>query len=178
MSAGIIIISDLTFAIMPMFVIWKLNRPLLERILVSILMALGLCATSTVIVKVCSMKKMVIEDTYREMLTMFMWCRIEECILISSACAPFLKSLIERVLGQLGMPSFRNTTRELNSFHSAGRTPNVNTDHQTLTIRDRSERSSTSACNIIIEGNKGPQANKTAVEDVASTNKESSTIVT
>lgn len=119
---GAIVISDLTFALMPMFLIWKLGRKLLERILVSVLMALGLCAFSAVIVRAHYMKdfNVTVEDTFREMMNLFMWCRIEECVLIASACAPFLKAPIERILCRLGMSTFGNITRELNSVHSSG----------------------------------------------------------
>jgi len=118
-SAGIQIISDMAFALMPMFIIWKLNRPVLERILVSVLMGLGLFATASVAVKVhlSTIAGVANEGTYRQMLRMILWCRLEEYILIAGACAPLLKSLVERGLKRLGVASFKPKTRELNSLH-------------------------------------------------------------
>jgi hypothetical protein len=110
-------ICDLAFAIMPMFLVWKLNRPLLERILISVLMALGLCATATVAVKVylSTISDTILVDTYRETLRVCLWCRLEEYLLIASACAPCLKPLIEGFLRRLGV-KFTYLTRDLNSF--------------------------------------------------------------
>jgi len=115
--AGIVMICDLAFAIMPMFLVWKLNRPLLERILISVLMALGLCATATVAVKVylSTISDTILVDTYRETLRVCLWCRLEEYLLIASACAPCLKPLIEGFLRRLGV-KFTYLTRDLNSF--------------------------------------------------------------
>jgi hypothetical protein len=112
-------ICDLAFAIMPMFFVWRINRPLLERILISVLMALGLGATATNAVKVYlgTILDFTIADTFRESLRIFLWCRLEEYLLIASACAPFLKSLIERVLRRFGVAEFAQATMELNSYH-------------------------------------------------------------
>ncbi|KAN0096715.1 hypothetical protein V8E51_015520 [Hyaloscypha variabilis] len=119
--AGISIGSDLTFAIMPMFFVWKLNRPLLERILITVLMALGLFATGAAVLKLYYLRayNLTVNDSLRTMVVLFIWCRIEEFVLITSACAPFLKSPIEQILSRFGVPMFKNKTRELNSLHFA-----------------------------------------------------------
>jgi hypothetical protein len=84
-------------------------------------MALGLCATTTVAVKVYlgTTTDMTVLDTYRARLRMYLCCRLEECLLISSACAPFLKSLIERVLRRFGVAGFVPAAMELNSYHAS-----------------------------------------------------------
>jgi hypothetical protein len=119
MLAGVTMISDLAFAIMPLYFIRGMNRLLVERILVSVLMALGLCATAAVAVKIylATIPDMTNPDTYRESLRIYLWCRLEEYLLIASACAPFLKSLIERVLRRFGVAEFAQATMELNSYH-------------------------------------------------------------
>lgn len=111
-------ICDVAFAIMPMFFVWKLNRPLLERILISVLMELGLCATATVAVKIylATISDTIVVDKYRETLKVCLWCRLEEYLLIASACAPFLKPLIEWFLRRWGIAKFIYLTRDLNSF--------------------------------------------------------------
>lgn len=111
-------ISDLAFAIMPLYFIRGMNRLLVERILVSVLMALGLCATAAVAVKIylATISDTIIVDTYRETLRVCLWCRLEEYLLIASACAPCLKSPIEGFLRRLGVAKFIYLTRDLNSF--------------------------------------------------------------
>ena len=103
-----------------MFFVWKLNRPLLERILITVLMALGLCATGAAVLKLYYLRayNLTVNDSLRIMVVLFIWCRIEEFVLIASACAPFLKSPAEQVLSRFGVPIFENKIRELNSLHS------------------------------------------------------------
>ena len=103
-----------------MFFVWKLNRPLLERILITVLMALGLCATGAAVLKLYYLRayNLTVNDSLRIMVVLFIWCRIEEFVLIASACAPFLKSPAEQILSRFGVPIFENKTRELNSLHS------------------------------------------------------------
>jgi hypothetical protein len=105
---------------MPMFFVWKLNRPLLERILITVLMALGLLATGAAVLKLYYLRayNLTVNDSLRIMVVLFIWCRIEEFVLIASACAPFLKSPVEQILSRFGVPMFKNKTRELNSLHS------------------------------------------------------------
>jgi hypothetical protein len=125
---GISIGSDLTFAIMPMFFVWKLNRPLLERILITVLMALGLFATGAAVLKLYYLRayNLTINDSLRIMVVLFIWCRIEEFVIVASACAPFLKSPVEQILNRFGVPMFKNKTRELNSLHSTNNNNNSN----------------------------------------------------
>ncbi|KAM9879618.1 hypothetical protein VDGL01_06282 [Verticillium dahliae] len=47
--------GDLTLAVMPMFLIWKLSRSIVERCLLTFLMALGLVATTAVVMRVVIM---------------------------------------------------------------------------------------------------------------------------
>jgi rhodopsin domain-containing protein len=110
-------VSDLMFAIMPMFFTWKLKRSLIERTLVTLLLALGLCATATGAVRLHYQ----IEynkgshDFFRKMAVLFAWCRVEECVLIVAACMPFLKSQIERIVARL---IFKDKTGGPNSVHT------------------------------------------------------------
>jgi hypothetical protein len=111
---------------MPMFFVWKLNRPLLERILITVLMALGLFATGAAVLKLYYLRayNLTVNDSLRIMVVLFIWCRIEEFVLIASACAPFLKSPVEQILNRFGVPMFKNKTRELNSLHSTNNNSN------------------------------------------------------
>ncbi|KAH7060783.1 hypothetical protein B0J12DRAFT_545183, partial [Macrophomina phaseolina] len=98
------IISDLVFAIMPMFFIFKLHRPLMERILITFLMALGIIAAVAGVMKVVYIHNWnPRNDSFRFWMPLFWWYRVEEIGLIAAACAPFLKPLIERMLGRFGV---------------------------------------------------------------------------
>lgn len=112
-------ISDLAFAIMPMFLIWKLSRSRLERCLVSTLLALGVCATGMgipAIIHLNALRRST--DPLRDSVIIYMFCRMEEICLLIASSMPFLKAPVEHVLRQLGAPGFRNIPRELASYHS------------------------------------------------------------
>lgn len=113
--------SDLVLTILPMFLIWKLSRSAIERSLVSVLMGLSLFATVATVLKVVYMKTFDIEsfDTFRASMPLFMWCRMEECVIVIAASAPLLKAYIESVLNRLGFPTFQNSVRKLNSWDSS-----------------------------------------------------------
>ncbi|RYP67428.1 hypothetical protein DL769_005760 [Monosporascus sp. CRB-8-3] len=112
--------SDLAFAIMPAFFIWPMHRPIMERILVIVLMALGTVAA------VAGAMKLVYaavwdprKTTLRDWTPLLWWYRVEEIGLIAAACAPFLKPLIERMLGRFGVPQFRFVTMVLKTIRSS-----------------------------------------------------------
>jgi hypothetical protein len=113
------ITSDVVFAIMPIFFLWQLHRPVMERVLVSILMALGMIAALAGVMKVYHINTWnPRQDTLRDWMPLFWWYRVEEIGLIAAACAPFLKPPIERMLGLFGVSKFQFVTIGLNSFRS------------------------------------------------------------
>jgi hypothetical protein len=113
-------VNDLAFSIMPVFLIWKLSRSVLERCLVSTLSALGLCATGLGIAAcVYATTLGRVNDPLRESTTIYMYCRLEEIFLLIASSTPFLKAPVECVLVNLGAPGFRNKPRELASYHSS-----------------------------------------------------------
>jgi len=117
------IAGDLVLAIMPIFLIWNLNRCILERCLVSFLLASGLFATATAVTRLFYQKTFdyYSDDIFREIMPTFFWCRIEEVALIAACSLPFLKTSIERQLSRMGVPgfqAFRNIQRALPSYHS------------------------------------------------------------
>ncbi|KAF1972601.1 hypothetical protein BU23DRAFT_467336, partial [Bimuria novae-zelandiae CBS 107.79] len=113
-------LSDIVFAAMPIYLVWSLHRPVLERILISILMALGLLAATA---EACIIYHAYLwnprESTIRNWMPLFWWYRVEEIGLIFAACTPFLKPLVERVLGRFGTSRFRFVTIELDSVQSS-----------------------------------------------------------
>lgn len=114
-------LGDLAFAIMPMSLIWRLSRSVVERCLISFLMAMGLFATGVGVMKIIYAYTFdrTSHDALREMMPEFLWCKIEEVVLIIACSAPLLKAPVGTVLGRMGFPSFRERTRDLNSFHSS-----------------------------------------------------------
>lgn len=113
-------LSDIICATMPMFIIWRLSRSRIEKTLITILMTSSLIASGVGIAKIYYMKTFVLDtdDFLWEMTPEFLWNRIEEITIFIAACAPLLKAPIEQVLGQLGLPIFHNTPRELNVLSS------------------------------------------------------------
>ncbi|KAM5341938.1 hypothetical protein ACJ41O_014969 [Fusarium nematophilum] len=123
--SGTSMLSDLTLTIIPMFLIWSLSRHILERFLIAVLMGLSLFATLATVMKVVHMKTSDFSspDTFRVAMPIFLWCRIEECLIVAAASAPLLKAPIERALHRLGLPTFQNSARELESLDSVRSTP-------------------------------------------------------
>jgi len=113
-------ISDLAFAIMPMLLIRKLNRSLLERTIVGILMALSLCGMATVIARaVIKATRYATGDNRRRMHLQIIMCRLEDCALIAASCAPFLKGPIEQFFrSRFDRLKFRYLPRGLRSIHA------------------------------------------------------------
>ncbi|KAF1969993.1 hypothetical protein BU23DRAFT_571055 [Bimuria novae-zelandiae CBS 107.79] len=114
------LMGDLAVAIMPVFVIRKLNRSCVEKCLISFLMMMGLVAVATEVVKLiyANTFRYSSPDVMRTIVSLFFWSRLEESSLLLSACAPLLKAPIEGALHQLGLPAFHNIDRELDTFDS------------------------------------------------------------
>ncbi|KAH7345825.1 hypothetical protein BKA66DRAFT_378395, partial [Pyrenochaeta sp. MPI-SDFR-AT-0127] len=88
--------SDIAFAALPLFFIWPLNRPVMERILLSVLMALGTIAAVAGAVKAFYIHTWdPRKNSFHDLMPLFWWYRVEELGLIAAANAPFLKPTIE-----------------------------------------------------------------------------------
>ncbi|RSL42768.1 hypothetical protein CEP54_015365 [Fusarium duplospermum] len=115
---GASMFSDLILSVLPIFLVWNLSRIVVERCLVSVLMGLSLFATIATVLKVVYMKTFDIDspDTFRATMSLFLWCRMEECPILAAASAPLLKAPVELVLDRLGFSTFQNSVRPLNSW--------------------------------------------------------------
>ncbi|KXX77649.1 hypothetical protein MMYC01_205976 [Madurella mycetomatis] len=102
--------SDFVCALIPICLIRRLTRSLVEKILVSILLASSLFATVCGIPKIYYMITFdfTSKDGYFIMTNQFLWSRLEEGIIIIAACAPLLKVPVERAMARLGFPTFDN----------------------------------------------------------------------
>lgn len=101
-----------------MFLIWPLSRSVVEKTLISILMASCVIASGLGIPKIYYVLTFDFgnPDHYYLLIPEFFWCRMEEAVVIIAACAPLLKSPVERFLRRLGLPGFQTPTREMNAI--------------------------------------------------------------
>ena len=98
------IICDLIFAIIPIYFVLSLSRPVVERILVCLLMVLGIIAAVAGVMKVYYIKYWnPRQASLRSWMPLFWWYRVEEMSLITASCALFLKPPMERLLRQIGV---------------------------------------------------------------------------
>lgn len=112
-------LSDLVFAALPLYFIWSLHRPVMERVLISILMTLGtLAAIAEAWIIYYTHVWIPQKHSIRDWMPLFWWYRVEEIGLITAACTPFLKPLIERILGRFGVSKFCFRTVQLNTIRS------------------------------------------------------------
>ena len=65
------------------------------------------------------------EDSVHEMVSVYMWYRVEEMSLIASAYPPFLKGPIETMLSRLGLSRFGFVPISLKTFRSDGRSASM-----------------------------------------------------
>lgn len=125
------IVSDLVFAIMPLFFLWSLHRPLTERILLGILMGFGTVAAVAGGMKIYHINAWdPRRDVFRDWVPLLWWYRVEEIGLIIAACAPFLKPTIDQALFLLGSSPFKFPTIGLDTVRSSN---NDNTNDTTKT---------------------------------------------
>jgi hypothetical protein len=82
-------------------------------------MVIGLFATGAGVLKILYSKMYDIKspDVFRAMMPVFLWCPMEEVLLVVASSTPLLKSPVENALHRLGLPMFQHKARELNSLH-------------------------------------------------------------
>jgi len=151
-------LGDLTSAIMPMFLIWRLSRSVVERCLISFLMAMGLFATGAGVMKIIYSYTYDrnSHDALREMMPEFLWCRIEETVLVVACSAPLLKAPIGTVLQKMGFPSFREQTRDLVSFHSSEfEVPQESYFREGVDDAEKGQNGSSTTSSTMIDGTEG-----------------------
>jgi len=110
------IVTDLLLSLTPITFLWRLNRPVRERILVCLLMGLGLFASVASIVKLLIVLNWVRQpgdDLWSMAEAIATWTVTEQFFAITAACLPFLKPLVERLLGRMGFSLTKYPSREL-----------------------------------------------------------------
>ena len=101
---------------MPLPIVWRLHRPLRERLIIAFLLSVILCATAAASVKLYYVRVIVLEgEQLRSLVAPTLWSRIEEIALIAAACAPSLKSSTEDGLRQCWHCCARHRQQERSS---------------------------------------------------------------
>lgn len=126
--AAIYIIMDLTLSLMPIHLIMTLHRSRSEKILISFLMALGLCATAVTCAKLTTFTSFGTGDPMQATIAPSMYAKVEEIVGIIASSLPCLKSPVENLLRKWGIfkehhlstPSFVNPAVSLPELQAHG----------------------------------------------------------
>jgi rhodopsin domain-containing protein len=104
-GAGVNISTDVMLSLAPIMFLWKLKRPLREKLVVGGLMALGLFASASSVIKT-----IVVSDFLNPNVDMFAlgisiatWTMMEQLLAMIAASAPFLKPLLQSALLRFGV---------------------------------------------------------------------------
>jgi len=104
-GAVVSVLTDVLLSLAPITFLWNLKRPLRERIVLGCLMAMGLLAGISSVVK-----NLIVADFGKpglDMLAMNIsistWTALEMLLGIIAACTPFCKPVLERCLSALGV---------------------------------------------------------------------------
>ncbi|RGP74629.1 integral membrane [Fusarium sporotrichioides] len=104
LGAGINIATDILLSLAPTLFLWKLKRPIKEKILVGALMGLGIFASITSIVKATLVKEFggPTEDPWALLNAIATWTALEQILIMIASSAPFLKPLVQSALHRMG----------------------------------------------------------------------------
>ncbi|KAF2678826.1 hypothetical protein K458DRAFT_394471 [Lentithecium fluviatile CBS 122367] len=100
------VLTDWVFAALPISFLRKVQRPLRERIIISVLMGLGVFAGAASVVKIHPIIRLgKIGNFEVEYSRIGMWSAIEELVAFSCSCVPCLRAPFQRALEYLGIAS-------------------------------------------------------------------------
>jgi hypothetical protein len=104
--ATVNIVTDFMFALVPISFLKKVQRPLREKLVVGILMALGIFAGVASIIKANAATRFGrTDDPTLEGIEIGMWSCVEQLIGLIAACVPCLRSPFQRALEYFGVIS-------------------------------------------------------------------------
>ncbi|EXM21605.1 hypothetical protein FoTM2_013920 [Fusarium oxysporum f. sp. vasinfectum] len=102
-GSGINIATDIMLSLAPTLFLWKLKRPLKEKILVGALMGLGMFASVASIVKATLVKEFgMAKDAWALTNSIATWTALEQILIMIASSAPFLKPLVQSALHRMG----------------------------------------------------------------------------
>ncbi|QPC59872.1 hypothetical protein HYE67_002103 [Fusarium culmorum] len=104
LGSGINISTDILLSLAPTLFLWKLKRPLKEKILVGALMGLGMFASIASIVKATLVKEFggSTKDPWALTNAISTWTALEQILIMIASSAPFLKPLVQSALHRMG----------------------------------------------------------------------------
>jgi uncharacterized membrane protein len=103
--------TDLVFAALPFNFLRKVQRPLRERVIIGMLMALGVFAAGASLIKLLAASKFgETNDPTGESIKIGMWSSIEILVGLITACIPCLRSPFQRALEFFGLVSMHGKT--------------------------------------------------------------------
>ena len=132
--AGFHISTDIILSLAPLAFIVKLHRPLLERIFLGVLMAIGLVASAASFRKTLSTRQFsdLTIDLFAVSQTITTWTIAEMYLAILAACLPVLKVPLQKIFEALGMPIFRTTvarTSQVKASYKSSERPTLRSLH-------------------------------------------------
>jgi hypothetical protein len=103
---AIFLAADIILSLLPLMFIFKLHRPLREKIILAGLMGLGLFCSGAAVVKLMLTKKYVTgPDPLWDMFDLGIWASVELYVGIYAASIPCLRAPFERFLRKVGLLS-------------------------------------------------------------------------
>ena len=106
-GASLNIIGDVLLSLCPVTFLWALNRPVVERVLVCLLMGVGSLASIASILKLVVLlrwsRQPENDDLWAMAISACTWNTIEQLVAIVAGCLPFLKPILHRVLSAHGV---------------------------------------------------------------------------
>lgn len=103
-GAGVNISTDILLSLAPIMFLWKLKRPLREKLVVGGLMGLGLFASASSIIKTLVVAQFTNPnvDGFALGVSTATWTMLEQLLAMIAASAPFLKPLLQSALLSMG----------------------------------------------------------------------------
>lgn len=114
--------SDFIISLVPLIFIRKLSRPMFEKVLLSILMALWLCVSIIAIIRLVKLteKRMDITSSLQNLLEVSIWASLEGMIGIIAACLPCLKRPTQRLLEHIGILPVEPSSEDMFPVQNSG----------------------------------------------------------
>jgi hypothetical protein len=120
-AKAIITLTDVAFSLLPIAFMYRMNIPMRERLVLCLLMALGLFASSVVLIRTTTFRRYQrVGDKLWYMSDISIWNLLEGELAIFAACIPYLKSTMERALKKMGLLKENHTVHGATSVRISG----------------------------------------------------------
>ncbi|KAK4031304.1 hypothetical protein C8A01DRAFT_21457 [Parachaetomium inaequale] len=116
--SGFAVISDFTFALLPAWVVSRLNMKKNMKIAVIILMGMGCIAA--VVIRWPYMQRLGSNDFLWDSIPIAIWSTVEQCLAITAGCLATLQPLVKMIRSKLGMTTTHPTLGNSESYNMNG----------------------------------------------------------